>query len=1049
MKPFFTSVLLLFCVFTNAQIITRIAGNGTAGYSGNGGLATSAQLAFPRDVVTDNAGNLYIADEYNNVIRKVNSAGIISTVAGTGVVAYSGDGGLAVNATLYHPWGLAIDNSNNIYFIDQIGHLIRKIDNNAIITTITGNLPVGYTGNGGPLMGARFGEITGITFDNLGNMYIADGGNYVIRKVNSAGIISTIAGNQSTGFSGDGSLATSAQLGTTYAVAFDNAGNMYIPDPQNRRIRKVSTTGIITTFAGTGALGYSGDGGAAVLANLNNPWDIDIDNAGNLFIADESNFVVRKVDNSGIITTVAGNGLYGNIGDGGPGTSASLGYNCVVHVDANNNLLICVREFFHVVRKLTLCQSGNVIITQQPQNVSLCNSGNANFSTTATNLSGYQWQEKVGTSWNNISNNATYSGATTNTLNITGVTTSFNNYQYRCVLTNSCGNAFTNPATLSVTAPNTPTINITTAATAICQGSTTTFTANTTNEGTTPLYQWKKNGINVGSNSNIYNVNTLVNGDIISCLLTSNATCLSSATASSNNIVMTVNAPVAATILINTGSNNICSGTTITFNTTATNEGTSPIYQWKNNGISVGANSSSYSTNVLNNGDIISCTLTSNQSCLVSNTVNSNNITMVVNPSFTPTITITANTNNVCAGTPITFNASTTNSGTSQIYQWKKNGLNVGTSNFSYTDNTLTSSDNISCSLSVSGSGCFTANVVSSNSIQSTILQPALPTVVISAAKTSICEGTSVSFLSVGMNTTATTNYQWLKNGFAVGNNTTAYTDNNIVNGDVIKLNISTTNNSNCIAATTVGSNIITMTVFADPIVTLDHSNTICDGGNRLLDAGSYTSYLWNTGSIQRTLNVTAIGTYYVAVLDINGCIGSDTSKITSLLPKPFAFLPKDTSICTYGSVLIIAKSGYKNYVWSDFSTKPTLSVINPGTYELTVTDNNNCKATEDITVIKKEGCLKGFYIPSAFSPNNDNRNDFFKPIIYGSLKKYRFSIYSRYGQTIFETTDSNKGWDGKLYGEISNTSGYIWICNYQFEGEVEVEKKGTFVLIR
>ena len=755
--------------------------------------------------------------------------------------------------------------------------------------------------------------------------------------------------------------------------------------------------------------------------------------------------VVRRIDPAGIITTFAGTGISGYSGDGGPALLAQLTLPDRISIDNLGNIYI-VDLIHYVIRKITNCPTA--LITQQPLDASLCNAGNATFTITATNLIAYRWQEKATTVWNNISNNAMYAGATTNTLNIAAVTTAMNNYQYRCVLTNACGNGFTSTATLTVTTPAAPTININTTANSIYQGTLTTFTAIPTNGGTTPTYQWKMNGINVGTNTNTYSNNALLNADVISCVLVSNASCLSTTTANSNNITMTVNAPVAATISINASTNNICSGTMVNFIATATNGGATPTYQWKKNAINVGTNSASYSDNTLNNGDIISCVLTSNQTCLISNTATSNNVTMIVNLLLTPTITINASTNNVCVGTAITFNTTTTNSGTTPIYQWKKNGINVGTNSVTYTVNTLTSADYISCSVSISG-GCFTTSSVSSNTIQSTILQPALPTVTINTSKTSVCKGSTINFSSVVTNATATTNYQWKKNGINVGTNSFIYTDNNIANGDAVLLNITTTTNNNCIAVTTVVSNVIAITVFENPIVTLDHTNTICDGGNKPLDAGNFASYQWSDGSIGRVLNITNLGTYYVTVKDNNGCIGSDTTKVTTLLPKPSNFLPLDTSICTYGSIVIIANSGYKNYLWNDFSAQPTLTVTQSGLYELTVTDNNNCKGKEDILLSKKDGCVKGFYIPTAFTPNGDNKNDFFKPNIFGNLQKYRFIIYNRYGQTLFESADINKGWDGKLQGQIGNTSGYVWFCNYQLEGEVEIVKKGTFVLVR
>jgi hypothetical protein len=317
MKYLYFALLLLLCKCSFAQIITTVAGNGSEGYSGNGGQATSAQLGWHARVATDNSGNIYISDLENNVIRKIDALGVITVYAGTGILGYSGDGGPAKNANVYHPSYLTLDKSNNLYFSDQNGDVIRKIDANGIISTITGHLPTGYSGDGGPLLAAQFAGIAGITFDNNGNMFIADGGNDVIRKVNVQGIISTVAGNGTAGFSGDGGPATSAQLYSPYAVVFDKAGNMYIPDNVNNRIRKVSTDGTITTFAGTGAKGYTGDGGPAALAAFFYPWTIDIDDANNIYVGDIGNNVVRKIAADGTITTYAGTGMEGNTGDGG------------------------------------------------------------------------------------------------------------------------------------------------------------------------------------------------------------------------------------------------------------------------------------------------------------------------------------------------------------------------------------------------------------------------------------------------------------------------------------------------------------------------------------------------------------------------------------------------------------------------------------------------------------------------------------------------------------------------------------------------------------
>lgn len=269
-------VCLTLCLFifayTSAQDISTIAGNGSSGFSGDGGPATSAQLGDPIEIVTDKSGNLYIADVGNNVIRKVDAAGIITKFAGTGVLGYTGDGGPATAATLYHPGAMAFDNAGNFYFTDRNGDIIRKIDLSGIITTITGNLPNGYAGDGGPLMGARFMGIANIAFDNADNMYLTDFVNHVIRKVNTAGIITTFAGNGIGGFSGDGGPATAASLNSPYSVLFPPNGDILITDAHNNRIRRVDAAGNISTFAGSSTTrGYTGDGGPATSATFSFP----------------------------------------------------------------------------------------------------------------------------------------------------------------------------------------------------------------------------------------------------------------------------------------------------------------------------------------------------------------------------------------------------------------------------------------------------------------------------------------------------------------------------------------------------------------------------------------------------------------------------------------------------------------------------------------------------------------------------------------------------------------------------------------------------------
>ena len=408
-------------------VITTVAGNGTWGYGGDGGAATSAQLEGPGAVAVDSSGNLYIADTFNSRIREV-ANGVITTVVGNGTWGYSGDDGPATSAELAYPSGLAVDSAGNLFIADS--NRVRQVSN-GVITTVAGNgISADYGGDGGPATSALLSGPFAVAVDSAGNLYIADMGNNRIREVSNGvirtvagdgtaglaattvrptalrcsvlpappwtwpatcisptpttsasarsrmglsrplremgrlapaatvarppahswaiptafggippatvhrrvwelpypqvvnGVISTVAGNGSLGFRGDGGPATSAQLQNPEGITGDSAGNLYIADRMNQRIRMVSN-GVITTVAGNGTGGYSGDGGPVTSARLAFPEGVAVDNAGNLYIADWDNARVREVSN-GVITTVAGNGTWGYSGDGGAATSAQL-----------------------------------------------------------------------------------------------------------------------------------------------------------------------------------------------------------------------------------------------------------------------------------------------------------------------------------------------------------------------------------------------------------------------------------------------------------------------------------------------------------------------------------------------------------------------------------------------------------------------------------------------------------------------------------------------------------------------------------------------------
>jgi uncharacterized protein (TIGR03437 family) len=336
-------------VTTSDGKINTIAGNGNVGFGGDGSAATSAQLWLPSGVTVDSSGNVYIADTVNNRVRKV-SSGNISTIAGNGGFSYSGDGGAATKAQLNAPASVAVDSAGNYYIADTANNVVRKVSVNGTITTFAGNGTAGFGGDNGAAASAQLNSPQGVAVDAAGNVYISDTLNARVRKV-SGGTISTVAGGGTIGYAGDGGAGPSAQLNTPIGLAVDGSGNLYIADFGNNVVRKLSSGGTISTLAGNGRQGYSGDGGLATLAQLNGPRGVATDTAGNVYIADTLNSRVRMVTTGGSISTIAGTGIAGNSGDGGPATSAQIVTPTGIAVDAAGSVYISdlsknVRRFF-------------------------------------------------------------------------------------------------------------------------------------------------------------------------------------------------------------------------------------------------------------------------------------------------------------------------------------------------------------------------------------------------------------------------------------------------------------------------------------------------------------------------------------------------------------------------------------------------------------------------------------------------------------------------------------------------------------------------------
>ena len=334
-------------------MMTRYAGSGESGFSGDGGPAIKANFKTPAGLVFDPEGNLYIADRENHRVRKLDTSGNISTFAGIGKAGFSGDGGPAVRAKLNLPSGLVADEKGNLYISDRSNDRIRVVDKKGVIRTYAGTGVAGFQGDAGPALKAQLDKPFGIALDEAENLYIADRNNNRVRKVSPEGIITTVAGDGGFFFMGDNGPAYRASVAAPTGVAVDKKGNLYIADRNNNRIRLVDKLGMIRTVAGTGQQDYNGESETARETNLYLPFGLTVDSNDNLLVIDRSHYRIRRIDpKSGKVETLAGNGLKLFAGDGGPATGATLSFPHGMFVDKNDNLIFSDKGHYRI-RKIT------------------------------------------------------------------------------------------------------------------------------------------------------------------------------------------------------------------------------------------------------------------------------------------------------------------------------------------------------------------------------------------------------------------------------------------------------------------------------------------------------------------------------------------------------------------------------------------------------------------------------------------------------------------------------------------------------------------------
>ena len=701
------------------QVIT-FAGSANHGSADGNGIA--ATFNNPTRVAEDANGNVFVADRDNGSVRKITPTGTVTTLA----QGYS------------QPNGLCVDPAGNVFVADAGSNSIEKTSPAGVITNFASGFSSPYD----------------VTIDAAGNLYVADGGDHQIRKISPAGVVSTLAGSGAGGSTnGAGNVAS---FNTPNCVSLDASNNIYVSDPANNDVRMVTPAGVVSTIAGT-PVGGSSNGPVSV-ATFSGPCGVAKDIPGNIYVADLSNNLIRKIDPTGIVSTLAGSGNPAAVD--GVGLAASFNRPNDVQVDPNGFLYIddygnnIIRKV--IITGYTIDKTLPAGLTFDPttgiiSGTPIAASPATNYTVTAYNIGGSSStivNIKVilatpslvfGPLPNQTQCSPNFApGATGGTGTYTY---SSSNTAVAIIINNKIhitGSGVTNITvtdgvntviqSLTVTDQLTITANIVQTDIANCPGEANTYMVNYTNGITPTNFQWQVNNQNTGGNTSTFSTNTVKNGDIITCIVTDAAIC-TTGPATSNSLTVVFKPSITPSVSIQSSAvGSVAPDTPITFIATPTNGGSSPSYQWMINGIAIaGANNQTYTNTCLNDGDIVDCTLTNNDAtCVVIPSVQSNNITVVITALTNPaTVTITPSINNVYAGTPITLTAAVTNTNVIN-YQWQVNGKTEGNNSSIFSSSTFHNGDKVTCMIT-SQNNCHT--LITSNTVVIELLPPLVLTI--------------------------------------------------------------------------------------------------------------------------------------------------------------------------------------------------------------------------------------------------------------------------------------------------------------------------------
>jgi gliding motility-associated-like protein len=1087
-KPicYFLSLLLLICFSGRSQIINTVAGNGVAGFSGDGGSATAASFNQTAHCVVDASGNIYITDYNNNRIRKVSTTGIVTTYAGTGIGGYSGDGGPATAAKINHPNGLDIDAAGNLFFADQYNNVIRKISSSGVISTFAGTGIFGYSGDGGPATAAKLGQATNVKLGSAGDLYITDYSNNRVRKVDGGGVITTVVGTGVAGFSGDGGPATNAKIHQPVALMFDIAENLYVVDQLNQCVRKVTPAGIISSIIGNGIAGYAGDGGPASSASLNIPGGINIDTSGNIYLCDCYNNVIRKISPSGIISTFAGTGVAGFSGDGGPAILARLNQPTDIVFDNAGNMY--VSDFFNSrVRTIVFSNSSPRFDSGIAVHLSVCENSSATLISPKLSVSDSNSGQTE--TWSlltapvhgiiaGLSTTISSTGSFVVPMSVTYTPSVGYSGSDSCYIIVSDG-AATDTMVLYVSILPLPYAGTVSGPSSLCVGSTGVFSS-TASGGV-----WASS---IPSVASINSASGLSAGASAGSSVISYTVSNGCGSATDTQIISVISVPLAGTVA---GPSFLCSGSTGLFTSGV------PGGVWSSSVPAVATvNSiSGMAGGLVTGSSIISYT--------VSNACGSATDTQMVTVSTIPYAGTISGPSTVCAGAVISL------TGVVSGGAWSSSGVGVATVSGGFVGGVASGTTIISYTLTNSCGMATDTQLVtvlplpalggitgpfrvclgqqitltegamggSWNSVNSSVATVGATSGIVGGASVGV---TLISYaISNSCGTTADTQSVTVlplpDAGVAVSSVPVACVGGTISVSDAVPGGmwsssvpaVATVDVAGVVVPLSAGTVVITYTITDDngctnyatttltipaisplvinPEITLIKCNGDNNGAINIAVSGGSGSYqfLWSGGSTSSSLSALSAGSYSVEVTDVgSGC--KDTAIYVFSTPGIMnAEITTQPDRCNAGegSITVVNVDGGTppfTFVWSTGATTTSVAALHTGSYAVTITDAHLCTAHLNVTVA--EDSCNVVTVHNVITPNGDGYNDFWVIDGIDSYPDNEVKVFDKWGDEIFESAGYKNKWDG---GRVSDGT-YFYLV--KVSGKV---MKGTLLIKR